>query len=141
VFRYMIIAVIAMLLAGCTGKDKIPPMPPEHTKTEIDIKRTQEEMQRKLERIRMRKPIQGDELSSQKQNARKEIDTLLHEAKAYKGEISRFENAQLLALRKVKKIHKIRHKKRKLDPNKKLTEKETQTIDMVKEYENRLKYY
>jgi len=137
--QYVIFASLIPLLIGCTSKDTIPPMPPKDEKAVVEEVRTVDQLQSKLERIR--NPIGGEDVSKQKQDARKEIDTLLSETKHYKGKISRFEKAQLLAYKKAKHsyVHKIKRSGKKI--TKKPAKEQKETIDMVNEYENKLKYY
>ncbi len=139
--KYMIGGVFTLFFVGCTGKDKIPPMPPKSEKTVVEEQRTLAQMQEKLENIR--NPIGGENISEQKQDAKQEIDRLIGDASRYKKEVSSFEKAQLLAYKKAKKSYHTKLKKRGKKVKKSTQEvKQTQeTIDMVNEYENRLKYY
>ena len=136
--KYAIAGVLTLFFVGCTGKDTIPPMPPKDKKAVIEEIRTMGQLQNKLERIR--KPIEGEDVGEQKRDAGKEIDTLLGDAKRYKKKVSRFEKAQLLAYKKAKKSykHKLKRSGKKIE-QKPLEKKET--INMVNEYENKLKYY
>jgi len=136
--NYGIAGVLILLFAGCTGKDKIPPMPPKSEKTAVEELRTVAQMQNKLERIR--NPIAGEQIGEQKSDARKEIDTLIGETKNYKSKVSDFEKAQVTAYKKAKKSYKHKLKKSGKKTKKKSVEKK-ETIDMVNEYENKLKYY
>jgi len=136
--KYVLAGVLTLFFVGCTGKDTIPPMPPKDEKAIVEEIRTKDELQSKLERIR--NPIVGEDVGEQKKDARKEIDTLLGDAKRYKKKVSRFEKAQLLAYKKAKKSykHKLKRSGKKIE-QKPLEKKET--INMVNEYENKLKYY
>jgi len=136
--KYLITGVLTLFFVGCTGKDTIPPMPPKDEKTIVEEMRTRGELQSKLERIR--NPIEGEDVGEQKRDAREEIDTLLGDAKRYKKKVSRFEKAQLLAYSKAKKSYKYKLKRSGKKIQKKPLEKK-ETIDMVNEYENKLKYY
>jgi len=139
--RYVVVGICAVWLVGCTGKDTIPPMPPKSEKTQLEESRTLADMQSKLERIR--NPIEGENISEQKRDARDEIDTLLGDAQSYKGKVSRFEKAQLSALKNAKKSYKHKLKKHRKKQAKAIVvyKKNKDTIDMVNEYENKLKYY
>ena len=136
--KYLITGVLTLFFVGCTGKDTIPPMPPKDEKAIVEEMRTRGELQSKLERIR--NPIVGEDVGEQKKDARKEIDTLLGDAKRYKKKVSRFEKAQLLAYSKAKKSYKYKLKRSGKKIQKKPLEKK-ETINMVNEYENKLKYY
>ena len=139
--KYVIGGVLALLFVGCTGKDKIPPMPPKSEKTAIEEQRTIAQMQEKLENIR--NPIVGENISEQKRDAKQEIDRLIGDASRYKKEVSSFEKAQLLAYKKAKKTyhHKLKKSGKKVKKSTQVTKPKKETIDMVNEYENRLKYY
>jgi len=129
---YLMGAVLVVMTVGCTSKDTIPPMPPKSETTVESTVRTYAEMESKLSSIR--NPIGGEKIGKQKRGMSTEVDTLLNDTKKYRGKISRFEKAQLLALSKMKK-HKKYRKMRVAKTKKK------NTIDMVNEYENKLKYY
>ena len=135
--NYVLVGVLALMFVGCTGKDTIPPMPPKDKEAVIEEIRTIDQLQSKLERIR--NPIEGENVGKQKRDARKEVDTLLGDAKQYKKKVFRFEKAQLLAYKKAKKSYKHKLKRSGKKIKKKLVKKET--INMVNEYENKLKYY
>jgi hypothetical protein len=129
--HYLIGIVVAVTMVGCTSKDTIPPIPPKSKVAVEGQIRTYAEMEDKLNSIR--NPIGGEKIGKQKRGMSSEVDTLLRDTRRYKGTISRFEKAQLLALKKVK-----RHRKRK-QKFKKVIKKDT--IEKVNEYENQLKYY
>jgi len=137
--QYISTTLLVFMIAGCTGKDKVPPMPPKNDKKE-DLKvRTYTEMENKLDSIR--NPIGGEKIGEQKRDMSENVDTLLNETNSYKQSISRFEKAQLLALKKTKK-HRLYKKSRQAKVEKiKAEKKKKDTIDMVNVYENKLKYY
>jgi len=137
--NYIVLGSLVLMVAGCTSKDTIPPMPPKDQKATVEEVRTVDQLQSKLERIR--NPISGEDMGEQKRDAREEIDTLLSDAKRYKGKISRFEKAQLLAYKKAKHSYrrKLKHSGKKI--TKEAIKEKKETINMVNEYENKLKYY
>jgi len=109
-FKKYLMGILAVgMMAGCTSKDTIPPMPPKD-KASAKIKvRTYEEMENKLSSLR--KPINGTQISKQKREASKEINTLLKDAKKYKRKVSAFEKAHPVKIksskkRKYVKVHK-----------------------------------
>ena len=139
--RYVMAGVLIVMVAGCTSKDTIPPMPPKSETTQVEEVRTVAQLESKLDRIRTN--IEGEDISRQKRDARHEIDTLLGDAKQYKRKISRFEKAQLLAYKKAKISyrHKLKRSGKKVHKPLVVNKQKKETINMVNEYENKLKYY
>lgn len=136
--NYVITGVLTLFFVGCTSKDTIPPMPPKDKKAVVEEIRTMNQLQTKLERIR--NPIDGENIGKQKKDAKEEIDALLSDATRYKRKVSSFEKSQVLAYKKAKKSYK--HKlKRSGKKSKKKSVVKKETINMVNEYENKLKYY
>lgn len=139
--NYIIASICMLWIVGCTSKDTIPPMPPKSEKTLIKDNRTISEMEAKLNTIR--NPIKGENIYKQKKNARREVDSLLGDAKSYKRKISRFEKAQIIAFKKAKKEYKHNLKKHRKKRSKQVVvyRKNKETSKMVDTHETKLKYY
>ena len=139
--NYITGAILIVMVAGCTSKDTIPPMPPKSKTTQAEEVRTVAELESKLERIRT--PIEGEEVSHQRRDARHEVETLIGDTKQYKSKISRFEKAQLLAYKKAKVSYrrKLKRSGKKVHTSLVENKEKKETINMVNEYENKLKYY
>jgi len=137
--NYIVLGSLVLLVTGCTSKDTIPPMPPKDPKAVAQKVRTVSQLESKLDLIR--NPIGGEDVGEQKKNAQEKVDTLLSDAKEYKGQISRFEKAQLLAYKKAKHSYGRKLKRSGKKIKKKSVKDKEETINMVNEYENKLKYY
>jgi len=130
--RYVVVGILGLLLIGCTSKETIPSKPPKNKTIQTEEVRSVTQMESKLKRIR--NPIEGEDISAQKKDAKHEIDTLLNNTRRYKNKLSRFEKIQVSRKKSYRCKRKKNNKKTKQKSKKKKTNK-------VNNYENKLKYY